>query len=203
MAGSGNPVTGVFKFDPGPHVYTLDGVVLPSVSSILEPLKNFAGIPKAVLDKARDRGHAVHFACQLLDEDDLDWSSVDPQIEPYVRAWELFTKDHDPLWTAIEVSDYHKTLLYAGTPDRRGALRMPGTSKRVNAVVDIKATYALSPEVQVQLSGYDLFDETPADALVSVRLCKDGTYEAKVHKQAHSTFLSCLNVFNWKKRNPK
>jgi hypothetical protein len=199
MAGPGKDVaTGVFVFDPGPHVYTLDGVVIPSVSTILAPIKtDFNSIPASVLNKARDRGHAVHFACQLFDEDDLDWDTLDPQIEPYVRGWQKFTAEHDPLWTRIEVSDYHKTMLYAGTPDRKGAFGGK------NVVVDIKATFDLSPEVQVQLSGYDLMDEVHADELWSVRLTKDGSYEKKLHKQAHSTFLSCLNIYNWNKRNRK
>jgi hypothetical protein len=153
-----------------------------------------------VLEFARDRGTAVHKACELLDLNTLDWDTVDTRIVPYINAYNRFIMEWHPTWTHIEQREHHKTMYYAGTPDRRGRVTMArGAVKTI--LVDIKATHALSPVVQVQLSGYDLMTATPADELWSIRLCKDGTYVRTVHKQAHATFLSCLNIFRWKQRN--
>lgn len=198
-------------FDEATHTYTLrpSGIVLPSVSEIIAPLRDLSSIPKARLDFARDRGKAVHKACELLDLGTLDVDDLDEQLVPYVQAWGQFMRDFQPVWTDIERADYHETLLYAGTPDRGGrtSIREENGRKFETGVlyrikVDAKATFALDPAVQVQLSGYDLMDENgPADELWSVRLQKNGTYERKVHKAAHSTFLSCLNIFNWRRKN--
>lgn len=197
-------------FDEGTQTYTLQpsGIILPRVSSILAPIVDLSAIPKDTLDFARDRGKAVHRGCELLDLGTLDEDDLDEQLVPYIAAYAKFKDDWQPVWTAIEESGYHKTLLYAGTPDRRGWTtrrlvkgRIVDTGKPYTILPDLKATYELNPAVQVQLSGYDLMGDKVADELWSVRLKKDGTYERTVHKPAHSTFLSCLNIFNWKRKN--
>ncbi len=182
--------------DPATHTYTLGGVVLPSVSEIIAPLTNYDSIPASVLGFARDRGHAVHKMCELFDRMDLDTNELDPRLVPYLDAWMLFCREHEPFWTSIEVSESHRTLKYAGTPDRRGIVR----GKR--SLIDIKATAELMATVAVQLSGYDLM-EPASEQLLSVRLRPDGKYDLQVHKPVHSTFLSCLNIFNWKRRVKK
>lgn len=188
-------------FDPVKHRYTLhpSGVILPSVSEILAPVKDFSGIPPAVLEKARDRGTAVHKACELFDLGTLDEDDLDEQLVPYLAAWSKFMVDFKPDWTEIELPGYHNTLFYAGTPDRRGKQGGRGDRKRI--VVDIKGTYSLDPAVSLQLSGYDLMGAEKCDELWSVRLLKDSTYVRTVHRAEHSTFLSCLNILRWKQKH--
>ena len=184
-------------FEPLAHQYKLlpSGVVLPSVSEVIRPLVDFSRVPPATLEAARARGVAVHKGCELFDLGTLDEDDLDERLVPYVRAWAQFMYDWKPTWTEIETPGYHKTLLYAGTPDRRGKWE----KKRI--LVDTKATYALSPAVQVQLSGYDLMGDQPCDELWSVRLLKTGEYVRTVHPAAHSTFLSCLNILRWQQKN--
>lgn len=192
-------MTETLQFNEEKHEYTLGGVVYPSVSEIIAPLVDFSRIPAATLEFARERGTAVHKACELLDLGTLDPLSVDKRVAPYITAYEAFLNSFSLRWTHIEQREYHKTMKYAGTPDRRGIWREINKTRTIT--VDVKATYALSPSVQVQLSGYDLMAPEPSDELWSVRLCPDGTFVRTVHKPAHSTFLSCLNIFRWKQRN--
>lgn len=179
------------------HTYKLEpsGEVLPSVSEVISPLVDLSGIPSATLAFASARGVAVHKACELYDLGELDMDSLDPLWLPYLQGWIKFTIEHEPEWYEIEVPQWNRELRYAGTPDRRGLIK--GRRK----LVDIKATYALGPAVQVQLTGYDMMTPEPCDDLLSVRLCKDGTYELKQHEPARPTFLSCLNIMRWKARN--
>ena len=73
------------------HEYAIDGVLRPSVTQTLKD----AGLTydQWYTEEARLRGKAVHAACQLLDEDDLDWDSVLPEYRGYVTAWERFKRD--------------------------------------------------------------------------------------------------------------
>ncbi len=62
-------------FDAGPHVYTLDGVVVPSVTGILQAsgLIDTLGHPRA--DPRRGEtagGRVVHEAVHFANENDLD-----------------------------------------------------------------------------------------------------------------------------------
>jgi hypothetical protein len=189
-------------FEATTHTYKLlpRGIELPSVSRLIQPLVDFSSVPKATLEYAIERGHAVHKACELFDLGTLDPDSVDPAIAEYVRAWALFMYDWKPEFTEIEQPGYHKTMLYAGTPDRWATWKdRRGQQRRI--LIDLKSTAKLNPAVAVQLSGYSLMADEPADELWSVRLMNDGTYERVVHKLASATFLSCYNIFMWKRKN--
>src|SRR5690348_16409857 len=80
-------------FEPDNHVYTVNGIVVPSVTQILEPLVDFSKIPAAVLEYAKLRGEAVHLACELYDQNDLDIDNLDTVIVPYLEAWIKFKAD--------------------------------------------------------------------------------------------------------------
>jgi|SRR6185369_461720 len=184
-----------FRFDEAEHRYWLGDRELPSVTTIIKPATDYGPVPAKTLDFARDRGGAVHRACELFDLDDLVEDSLDPVVVPYLKAWKKFTLDFKPKWDAIEKPSYHPGLLYAGTPDRRGKIG------RRHIVAEIKATARIEPAASLQLSGYDLIDGHDNSALMVVQLKPDGTYQAPVQRKDHSGFLSFLGVYNWLKRN--
>ena len=53
-------------FDEEPHIYLLDGVQIPSVSNIMEPLNRakYDGISERTLDRAAEKGTIVHNAIE-------------------------------------------------------------------------------------------------------------------------------------------
>ena len=111
-------------FDPIAHRYTYDGVEVPSVTSILTGvgISDYSRIPRDVLARAAARGTAVHEAIEYLLADDLDWSSVADEIEPYVSAYVEWVRDTGWQPVQIECRLYHPTLRYAGTADQIGTL---------------------------------------------------------------------------------
>src|SRR3990167_10139218 len=111
----------VFTFDQDAHKYYLDGVEIPGVTTVLKT----AGL-SSVYDGFTDaalRGLHVHQACEWLDLNDLDWSTVYPQWVGYVKAYERFKQETSFVPELIEWQGYQPALRFAGTIDREGVLQ--------------------------------------------------------------------------------
>jgi len=67
---------------------------------------------------ALERGTAVHEATQFYDEGDLDESTLDPVVVPYLDGWKKFRADTGCEIVFIETDVEHPTLFYKGRPDR-------------------------------------------------------------------------------------
>jgi hypothetical protein len=104
-------------FEPVAHRYALDGRPLPSVTQILDPLLDWTGVPRAILDAARLFGQQVHAACDLYDNGVLDWQSLDPHLAAYVRGWQKFLQESAASVVISEYRVFDARLGYAGTLD--------------------------------------------------------------------------------------
>jgi hypothetical protein len=142
-----------FRFDPSDHSYYLGDRRLIGVSEAIQTagLKDFSRIDPTVLERAEQRGTAVHAACHYLDDGDLNWATVSPEIEPYVRAWERFKKETGVELLGIEKPLFHATLGFAGTPDRVVNLYPH------KGIIDLK-TYAPDAVTGIQLAGYSYLE---------------------------------------------
>lgn len=183
----------MLTFDSIEHRYFAQGRPVPGVTSILESLTDYSFVDADVLKAAADFGTAVHLACELDDKDDLDETSLDPEITPYLRGWRKFCRGHNAKWEAIEERVFNQTLWYAGTLDRRGEI------DGVRAVVDIKTCSALYPSVGPQLAAYARAH--PTGGLLrrfAVRLYPDG-YELKEYTDPTDwpVFCSLLTIQKW------
>lgn len=190
-------------FEPDAHEYKYRGLDVPSVTTILNPLYNFDGIPKDHVEYARLRGQAVHKACELYDQNDLDIDSLDPVIVPYLEAWIKFKADTGFIVHTAEKQLVHPTYRYAGCIDRLGHMGMTGK----DSVLDIKCVAKLSPITGLQIAGYKALAELDKSAKYedrySVRLKNNGQYELKHYDSPDDfrVFLSLLNIFNWRKKH--
>lgn len=186
----------VLTFDNARHEYRLDGAVIPGVTRLLWHLHSFAGVSREVLDAASERGTAVHIACQLWDEDNLDGASVDQAIAGYVEAWKQFTRDFSPNWRHIETRGFHPTLRYAGTVDRAGVIDGRMT------VLDIK-TGAPHPVWGIQTAAYAQMLGMPSARRATVKLNDDGTYRLRPWNDPTDwpAFCSLVTLNSWKERN--
>ena len=190
-----------FRFDPEDHSYWLGKNRLIGVSEAIQAagLKDYSGIETHVLEHARQRGTAVHAACHYLDEGDLDWTTVSPEIEPYLRAWERFKSDSGVNIVETERPLYHATMGFAGTPDR--IIQLNGKA----GTLDIK-TYAPDNNTGVQLAGYSYLRFGPQRVYDTPErwglwLKNDGKYSLTEYEDRgdEAVFLACLTVAKFKR----
>lgn len=181
-----------FLFDEATHTYTLDGVVIPSVTEICAPITCGKYPPVGVVQQAAARGTRVHELCALYDMDALP-DEIEAELVGYVKAWAAFCRDYKPVWKHIELPLYGEIdpgQPFAGTIDRIGDI--DGRTR----VVDIKTAASLDRPAKValceQIGGYEcLADLNGIDvsfgAGMGVQLFANGNYrvhltEAIAHK---------------------
>ena len=136
-------------FDEEPHIYRLNGVRIPSVTSVMEPLNRakYDGISARTLRQAAAKGTAVHNSI----ENALKFGFVDipPEHQGYLEAFLKWRDATKPEIVASEVKLYHKKMLYAGTVDL--LCRIRGDL----CLYDYKSVYAVSEMTcGVQLEAY-------------------------------------------------
>lgn len=194
--------------EPDGHEYRdRIGRIVVGVGEILRDVGiiEYAGIPEHVIQRAANRGIAVHQACEDLDLGRPDWWSDDPELGFRVKAWADFKRDTG---FSIELSEhvvYSKRWDYAGTIDRAGMIRLPG-GVWVPVVLDIKATWSLNPWTKIQLAGYaealEGLKYTQVRRLI-VHLKPKGGYEVVDCKdeEDRDVFLGALRVSRWRKAN--
>lgn len=195
-------------FDEKKHLYQIDGQKVKSVTQILkeEGFIDFSKVPAAILDAAANFGRAVHKATALYDSDDLDYSTLDKELEPYLDGWIKFKKDTGITFSDIETPIASKRLMLAGTPDRNRAIFHDKLT-----IVEIKSVTVFSRAIALQLAGYELIEnegkkvKDKIKQKVGVRLKGDGDYELtpKTYFSPYDTniFLGALLGNRWKEEN--
>lgn len=187
-------------FDPLSHTYTLDGRRVPSVTEIVN-----SALPGWKADEFYlQKGRAMHLACQYLSEKRLDWDSVDPEIEPRVRAWEKFLKDSGAVVLETEKAFAHEKYLFAGTRDCKLQVVLPharSLDEKIDVTCDMKST--ICPQAKVQVAGYCILDPTIQAVIVELR--QNGTYRCEwltQHELARHkmTFLAALTLWGFKQK---
>jgi hypothetical protein len=181
------------KFNKDNHEYSVDGVVYPSVTQVINNL----GLIDTQWFKPEHaaRGSHIHLACQYLDEGCLDYDSLDEEYKPYIDAYKRFLNDCKPEWVGIEQKIFHPIYKYCGTYDRSGM--MFGN----NITLDIKTgiyhhTHAL------QLAGYEqTITDDKSSKRYSLYLSRDTTYKLIQHKERmdYKIFNNACSVYWWAK----
>lgn len=178
-------MTTPLSFDPATHEYRLpDGRRVPSVTEILratgvstdfEAIGALSQTVHDAIELKRAIGSALHQDIVAFDDNDLDWSTVDPRVLPYVQAWQQFRADKPHLTpTERERIVYHAALQYAGTFD--GVFFDSVTGRRI--LIDIKTGDADAAGARYQLCGYMLC--VPAEERWAVRLLPGRTVPYQV-----------------------
>lgn len=194
----------MISFDEATHTYTVDGVIVPNVTSIMRGIVDYSNIPRHILDEASERGTYVHKCCEMFLWGTLDESSVEPGYMPYLDAFKLFLGDTYFIVEHIEERVYHRKLKYAGTVDMIGIfppIRTNGNSKR--ALIDIKTTFKLMKSTGPQTAAYkDAWESAGNDEIdhrYGLQLKKDGTYNLAPMKSPidMNIFRSCLAIHNY------
>ena len=158
------PTFDEIEFDEASHTYKLNGVKIPCVSDIMEPLKNahYSGISEVTLRKAAERGTILHNAIENWIKFGIE--DVPQEYEGYFKCFLDFMKEKNPKILGSEVRMYHKLLKYSGTADLIADINGEIT------LIDYKSTSVISDmNCSVQLEAY-------AQALAShgIRIARKG-----------------------------
>jgi len=147
---------------------------------------------------ARERGTFVHLATHLDDTGELDESSVDATVEPYLVAYRRFKKESGFIPSGSEVRLYSPVHRFAGTLDK------VGTFKDITcAIIDLE-TGAHQPTKAIQTAGYEILKGSPYKRF-ALQLKNDGKYtlHAFTDRQDKQIFLAALACYQWQNNNLK
>ena len=181
------------SFDEAAHRYTVDGVEVPSVTTVCRFLAYDQKSDKPWLARvAADRGTRIHAACAAIDY------GIEPEetddISGYLKAYRRFLKDYRPDWEGIEYIAGDTLLGIAGTIDRFGTLYDGRT-----CILDIKTGSQLhDAPLSAQLTGYKrllaLNRGFCPDYLYALQLSKDGTYHLREVRQDDELLNACIFI---------
>ena len=136
-------------FEEKRHIYRLDGVQIPSVSRLMEPLKAscYAGVSGRTLENAAKKGTSVHNSIENWLKFGIE--DVPAEHRGYYDGFREWWDKYNPVMIASEMKMYHKLMRYGGTID---LLCLLGDEL---ALVDFKTTYTLlEMTCGVQLEAY-------------------------------------------------
>ncbi len=190
----------MLKFDPITHTYSVGSEILPSITQVLVA-EGFINTDFYTAG-GRDRGTIIHEVTCLHDSGDLIEDEVLAEYLPYLRAYKDFLKDTGFRSLESETPRYHKTLWYAGTPDRVGEMG------KYMAVVDIKSG-AVETWHKLQLAAQGELVKQDFNVVMvkryGLQLRPDGKYRLQEYpdRQDAGMWRSIIAVHNWKKQNLK
>jgi len=105
-------------FDEEHHLFTVNGKVIPSVTTILKRAgmtPDWSNIPD--IEWYAQRGTYIHRATELWENGTLDEDTVDDEIRPYLEAYKRFRADYTVPVKGQEVRLWHPHYRYAGIID--------------------------------------------------------------------------------------
>ena len=165
------------EYDEPGHSYFVNGVQVPSVTTILSA-SGFGG-NFAFDEAAAHRGRLVHAHTADDDFGLCDFRKVPKHIRPYLHAWRGWRAISEFRPRLIEARVDCMTRNYAGRLDRVGHR---GT-RIIPTIVDIKTnkTGAVADYVKYQLVAYAYaLDPTTQCERIAVVLKPDGTFNCKI-----------------------
>lgn len=208
-----------FELEPDDHRYTLNGQEVPATTRVLELARNsLAGVPRKVLEVARQRGNAVHKAVELLMKNDLDRRTLRGDVKIRLGRFERFMEFHRVEPVELPIANYcptfaggilcevplvHPLWQFGVTPDV-GICVVEGAL----SVVEVKATSTHSDATALQMASQQntinhFFEKHGfrVEERWSVRLSSDEKPDVRRYKDPSDwpMFLSFLNVSNWRK----
>lgn len=182
-----------FIYNEETRVHTFGKQIIPSVTQIIAPLCDYSRIPPKTLERKRQLGIHFHDAIFLRLQNNLDDSSLHPDIVKSMKAFDAFLADQltTDRCLNIEAPMIHPNLKYCGKPDLVADQR--GTS----VIYDWKLRSYNKITDPLQMAAYKELYTNVTDLIV-VCFDLDGNY--KVHHafniQAWPVFRKMLD--RWK-----
>lgn len=194
----GLPVFPELLFEEKRHIYTLEGQLLPSVTTIMKPLDNalYRGIDEEIMRMAAERGTAIHNAVENYVLYGIE--DIEPKHKGYFDGFLKFWEENNPEPLATESRLYHRILRYAGTAD------LPCIISGKRVLIDYKTSAAVNGMLTgVQLEAYAKAYDSHGfkfDEKAIVHLKSDGSYQMVRYKandrESWEVFSSLMVVWN-------
>ncbi len=188
------------RFYDNGHIYELNDVPIPSVTTIMKPISEFeyGSINESTLNVAASKGTAVHNSIENYIK--YQFEDCDPEYLGYFKAFKEWWEINKPELVGSEIRAYHKTMRYAGTIDLLAVIKGKLT------LVDFKTTASIMTKLcRVQLEAYksELTSHgVEIERKVSLHMRKDGTWVAEKYLvndiEAWKLFTQ-LSSFYWAK----
>ena len=181
------------------HEYKLDGIVIPSVTQVIEKssLVNLDWVSPELLEQKADLGAKVHSTTEFYDKSTLDLENLHPLLSKYLDQWIKFRHDYEFEPTEIELRLAHPLYRFAGTIDRVGYIKDELT------LLDIKSG-TIQKAYAIQTAGYELLYNQANKKKIKRRLAvylSENDYKVKEYKDKNdaNVFLAALTIHNYKK----
>jgi hypothetical protein len=189
----------VIDFCVDTHTYTVDGIVLPSVTQIISTLIDRE---QYYAPGSADRGTYIHERCAELTNGTLNhaWlSSNEPEIYAYVYQWSMYLDDYNLTGLPAITERAYANTVYAGTVDYYCPVK--------SYLVDIKTGIDTRQSVkcaELQLIAYNNLIGQKIDNMQVVYISQN---KYKVYNlsgidkyDASTQWQSLLNIYNLKKK---
>ena len=198
----------MLTFDRDTHTYQWQGRAVVNVTRVTDSLDCYFGVPANILERKADIGDAVHYACELYDQGELDTTSLPDEIKGYVTAWIDLRVATGFAPSHVEQRVFSSKYQFAGTLDRVGYFSGLKRVKPADAcLLDIKMTATLMPAAGPQTAAYAAAFEEIYGIKIKRRyvaqLKPDGTYRLEEHANVtdFSVFLAGLSIYQWRQRH--
>lgn len=194
----------MIEFLEEPHIYLVDGVVVPSVSEILHFIfpNKYKGVNKAVLNKKAQYGTTIHESIEMY-EANIKTMTMEEAFNVTVQAKELNYIQEASLRQYVKLKNRYKIIVleqemmikykkcYAGRFD------MVANVDGEISLCDIKTTAELDKEyLSWQLSYYELATGKTFDKLFAIWLPKkDIGRLVEIERKPKEVLISKLNEF--------
>lgn len=194
----------MIEFLEEPHIYLVDGVVVPSVSEILHFIfpDKYKGVNKAILNRKAQYGTTIHESIEMY-EANIKTMTMEEAFNVTVQAKELNYIQEASLRQYVKLKNRYKIIVleqemmikykrcYAGRFD------MVANVDGEISLCDIKTTAELDKEyLSWQLSYYELATGKTFDKLFAIWLPKkDIGRLVEIERKPREVLISKLNEF--------
>ena len=200
----------MFRFDEETHLYRIDGLIVPSVTQVLEDngFADFSRVSPQILERARVFGEAYHKATEYRDKGILDEATVSTPLVSLLKAWKKFLADYRVEILAVEYRNVSYKHSFGFTIDRIIRIH-DGPNKRwlgKIAILEIKTSSTIDKTVKYQLAGYQIgWNEHNPDKKAKLRLTFKPIEDGYIIKESDgandaSEFLTLLGATHIKRR---
>ena len=211
-----------FTFDPKDHIYRYLGKRVWSNTQLLNEYKliDFTNVPEARLFYKQQLGTAVHYACHLLVNTNLDEASLDKcdetlkaicpgehkSIKGYIDAFRKFCEVTGFEARHSELPLYSKRFGFATTLDLQGPFVWQG--KERESIIELKCTWELMPSNRPQTAGQEIafnenYPKIKNKSRFGLKLKEDSCYDIIEYNSPRDkqVFLACLEIHRFREEN--